>query len=140
MDPKEVARVFNDSYDRVMKTPAEKGEFFNAFYALLITSSAEAAKKFANTDFEKQVQMLRASVAVLVSFYGGGQDDYLQKLAERHSRRGVDIPPALYSIWLDCLIETVGWFDPKFSNGVAAAWREVFSKGIEYMTSQYGSS
>lgn len=138
MDPNEVAEIFNDSYERVTNSPARLGEFFSAFYSLLIANSPEAASKFAGTDMEKQVHVLRASVAVLVAFHaGGGQDPYIEKLAERHSRRSADIRPGLYSVWMDCLMETVRRFDPKFTPGVEAAWRQIFSKGIEFMTSQY---
>ena len=138
MDQNDVAMIFNDSYDRIMRGFRKSGEFFSAFYALLIASSPEAANKFRDTDMAKQVQMLRASVAIMVAFYGKGvEDDYLRKLAERHSKRGADIPPRLYSVWLDCLLETVRRFDPKFNDDVAIAWRSVFSKGIEFMTSRY---
>jgi len=82
--------------------------------------------------------MLRASVAIMVTFYGKGvQDDYLRRLAERHSKRGADIAPTLYSVWFDCLLETVRRFDQRFNDDVATAWRSVFSKGIEFMTSRY---
>jgi len=138
MDHDELAQTFNDSYERVMNKSAKSGEFFSAFYVLLVGKSAEAASKFRDTDMDKQVRMLHASVSLLMVFYGkDSQDDYLQKLAERHSKRGADIPPRLYSVWLDCLIETVGRFDPKFNADVATAWRAVFSKGIEFMTSRY---
>jgi len=139
MEQNEVARIFNDSYERVMNAPGKSGEFFSAFYALLIASSPEAANKFRNTDMERQVRMLKKSIAILCVYYGTGRpdDDYLQKLAERHSKRGTDIPPRLYQIWLDCLIETVDRFDPKFNDDVATAWRAVFSKGIEFMASGY---
>jgi hypothetical protein len=43
-------------------------------------------------------------------------------------------------VWLDCLIETVRQFDPKFNEEVATAWRAVFSKGIEFMTSRHEGS
>jgi hemoglobin-like flavoprotein len=139
METDELARLFNDSYERVMRRPDEKNEeFFTAFYKLLITTSSDAASRFRNTDMAAQVRMLQASVAVLLAFYGSGrQDAYLVKLAERHSKRGADIPPELYSVWLDCLIATVRRFDPKFNDGVATAWRVVFSKGVEFMTSRY---
>jgi hemoglobin-like flavoprotein len=138
MDQNEVAMIFNDSYERVMRAFGKRGEFFSAFYALLIASSPEAASKFRNTDMAKQVQMLHASVTILVAFYGKGvQDDYLRRLAERHSRRGADIAPRFYAVWLDCLIETARRFDSKFNDEVAMAWRSVFSKGIEFMTSGY---
>jgi hemoglobin-like flavoprotein len=138
MDQNELAMIFNDSYERVLKTFGKSGGFFPAFYALLIANSPEAASKFRDTDMDKQVQMLHASVNILMVFFASGrQDDYLRKLAERHSKRGADIPPRLYTVWLDCLIETVRRFDSKFNDDVATAWRSVFSKGIEFMTSRY---
>ncbi|HTR37293.1 MAG TPA: globin [Bryobacteraceae bacterium] len=135
----EQARAFNDSYERVMRASAgERGEFFHEFYRRLIATNSEAASKFKSTDIEAQIRMLRASVAVLLAYFGTSEkDDYLQKLAERHSKKGVDIPPRLYSVWLDCLIETVRLFDSKFDADVETAWRLVFSKGIAFMTSRY---
>jgi hemoglobin-like flavoprotein len=138
MDQNEIAMIFNDSYERVLKAFGNSGPFFKEFYAHLIAQSPEAASKFRHTDMAKQVQMLHASVTILVAFYGKGvQDDYLRKLSERHSKRGADIPPRLYGVWLECLIETVSRFDPKFNDEVAVAWRAVLSKGIEFMISGY---
>jgi len=68
---------------------------------------------------------------------GKVQDDYLQRLAECHSKRGADIAPRFYAVWLDCLMETARRLDPKFNDEVAMAWRSVFSKSIEFMTSRY---
>ncbi len=138
MDQNELAQIFNDSYERVMNAPGKSGEFFSAFYDLLIATSPEAAGKFRDTDIEKLVKMLHASVALLLAYYGTGtQDGYLRKLAERHSKRGADIAPRLYQIWLDCLIETAHRFDPMFNDDAEIAWRAVFSKGIEFMASMY---
>jgi hemoglobin-like flavoprotein len=136
---KQLSQVFNDSYERVIDTPGKSREFYSAFYALLIASSDEAASKFRTTDLEKQVNALNGSVTMLMASYasGGGEADYLDKIAERHSRRGLNIAPRLYAVWLDCLIETVRRFDPKFNDGVATAWRGLFSKGIEFMISKY---
>ncbi len=137
MDQNELARNFNDSYERVLNTPEKSGEFFSAFYDLLIGTSAEASGKFRGTDMKKQVRMLHTSVSMLLAFYTDDQDDYLGKLAERHSKRGVDISPGLYAVWLDCLVETVRRFDAKFNDDAETAWRSVFSKGIEFMTARY---
>jgi len=134
----ELARIFNDSYERVTRPSTGGDEFFAAFYQLLVTTDDEAASKFRNTDMPAQVRMLRASVAILLNFFATEHvSDSIARLAKSHSKRGADIPPRLYTVWLDCLIETVRRFDPKFNDEVANAWRVVFSKGIEYMTSRY---
>jgi hypothetical protein len=92
MDQNELALIFNDSYERVMNAPGKTGGFFSAFYSHLIATSPEAAGKFRDTDMEKQVKMLRVSVAILLASYQTDvQDDYLQNLAERHSKRGVSV-------------------------------------------------
>jgi hemoglobin-like flavoprotein len=135
----ELARVSNDSYERVMRAPGMKSEdFFIAFYDLLTSTSDVAAIKFRDTDMAAQVRMLQSSVIILLNFFvTDRQDEYLGQLAERHGKRAVDIPPSLYSVWLDCLVETVRHFDAKFNDEVATAWRTVFSKGIEFMASRH---
>ena len=138
----QLARIFNDSYERVMHgLGRSSGEFYVAFYDLLTATSDEAASKFKNTDMAAQVRMLQSSVTVLLNFFVTScQDEYLGQLAERHGKRGVDISPELYEVWLECLIETVRQFDSKFNDDVATAWRVVFSKGIGFMTSRYEGS
>src|ERR1700693_4936250 len=85
----ELARIFNDSYERAMRGPGKKsGEFFVAFYDLLISTSDEAASKFRNADRDEQVRMLQSSFTVLLNFFvTDREDDYLSKLAERHGNR-----------------------------------------------------
>ncbi len=135
----ELARIFNDSYERVIHGPGRNsGEFFAAFYKILVAGNEDAANKLRSTDMAAQVRMLQSSVTILLNFFVTSHlDEILAQLAERHSKRGVDIPPELYSVWLDCLIETVRQFDPKFNDDVATAWRVVFSKGIAFMASRY---
>jgi hemoglobin-like flavoprotein len=136
---KDVPRIFNDSYERVRHCPGRSSsEFFTTFYNLLVATSDEAASKFRNTDMAAQVRALQSSVAFLLNFFiTNRQDENLIRIAERHSKRGMDVDPELYSVWLECLIETVRQFDPKFNDDLERAWRVVFSKGIEFMTSRY---
>ena len=130
----EYARVFNDSYERVMKSPETSRNFYSEFYRSLMETSPEAARKFEHTDMKLQIRSLRASVGVLMAYSQNGiYSDYLYRLAERHGPKGVDIQPELYAVWLNCLIETVRAFDSRFNERVETAWRFVFSKGIEFM-------
>jgi hypothetical protein len=140
-DRLELVQIFNDSYHRIMSTPERSRAFYRAFYDLLMASSREAASKFRGADMEKQIHMLQASVTILLSYYAAGvKDDYLERLAERHGKRGVDISPELYAVWLKCLVENVRRFDSRFNEDVEVAWRSVFEKGIEFMTSRYNAS
>ena len=61
----------------------------------------------------------------------------MDRLAERHSRRGLDIRPALYDTWLDCLVAAAKQFDPQFSTVVESAWRTTLAPGIERMRARY---
>ena len=139
MTREELARIFNDSYNRVIRGPAgTSGDFLAALYDLLVASSDEAASKFKGTDMAAQLRMLQASITVLMVFFATGRvNESLLRIAERHSKRSADISARLYEEWMDCLIETVRRFDPHFDLEVEAAWRAVFAKGIEFMTSKY---
>ena len=61
----------------------------------------------------------------------------LPRLAARHSRNDLDIPPGLYDTWLDCLVEAVRRHDREFSPEIEDAWRKTLAVGIEYMRSKY---
>jgi hemoglobin-like flavoprotein len=135
------AQIFNDSYVRVLGSQPGSQEFFAEFYAQLLSASPEASDKFRGKDMASQVHMLRASVATLLAFYTGADvTNFMDRLAQRHSRYGADIPPNLYGVWLNCLIRAVQVSDPRFDPEVERVWREVFSRGIEYMISRYDPS
>jgi hypothetical protein len=61
----------------------------------------------------------------------------LERLAERHSRRGVDIAPHLYELWLDALCEAVEQHDPDFTADLSKQWREAMRPGIELIVAGY---
>jgi len=61
----------------------------------------------------------------------------LPRLAKRHGRQDLDIPPGLYDLWLDCLLQAARRHDPQFSPEIEAAWRRDAGRGIEYMRSKY---
>lgn len=132
----ELARVFNDSYERVMRGRVGTSLFFDAFYQRFSAANEEVARLFLHTSRASLVRMLHVAVPIIVIYFSTGREDpYLAKIAERHKGRGADISPHLYSVWLDCLIETVRQFDPKYDDDVATAWRAVFSEGIKLMIS-----
>jgi hemoglobin-like flavoprotein len=60
-------------------------------------------------------------------------DVHLERIAVRHSRKGLDIRPHLYDQWLECLVQAVRECDPLFSDETEQAWRRVVRVGIEFM-------
>jgi hemoglobin-like flavoprotein len=62
---------------------------------------------------------------------------HLERIAARHSRKGLDIGPHLYDQWLECLIQAVRECDPEFCDETEQAWRRVMRVGIEFLKSKY---
>ncbi len=137
MEPREIAQVFNDSYERLMQTAEGGLAFYREFYAILMERSELAAEKLRGLEVERQVKNLQSAVITLMLVYGSGDVEYAQRLGERHGKRGLDIPPELYVVWLDCLMEAVSRYDRKFDGRVEAAWRGLLAEGIAVMVREY---
>ena len=129
--------VFLASLGRCRATPG----FLDAFYQRFVASSDEVRAKFAKTDMLRQVQMLEDTLFVVANAVQGEEGSParsdLPRIAERHSRRDLDIGPELYDLFLECLIVTVRTHDPKFTPEVEAAWRDVMGFSIDYMRKRY---
>lgn len=110
-------------------------EFIDHFYQCFMESSPEATARFAGVDMDHQVVMMRASLEMLLREVLDPQA--LAPLAELHSRRGVNIPPNLYELWLQSLLSTVQIHDPQCDEALLTAWRNVLSPGIEAMVRGY---
>jgi hemoglobin-like flavoprotein len=126
--------LFNDSLERCAGR-----RFLDRFYQLFVSSSAEVAAKFANTDFNVQNRAVKVSFYMIVSSIEQKPEGnvHLERIAARHSRKGLDIRPALYDQWLDCLIQAVREHDPMFDAETETAWRRVMKRGIDVMKSRY---
>jgi hemoglobin-like flavoprotein len=114
-------------------------DFFDTFYERFLAKSPEVAEKFRHTDFKRQKLMLRESLISMLLFNLGSASarDDLEHLAERHSRRQVDIPPRLYDLWLESLCETIEQHDPQFTSELGADWRKAMRAGIDLLISKY---
>ena len=126
---------FHESFDRCVARPG----FLEAFYERFMETSDEVRVKFADTRFDRQIGLLRASLH-LVSLLAAPPDEVVgefERIARRHSQAELDIRPELYEVWLDCLVDTVEEFDAAFSDEVARAWRDALRPGIEFMIARY---
>jgi hemoglobin-like flavoprotein len=131
-------QLFVDSYKRVMAREISQESFFQAFYRIFLSSSPEAAEKFRNTDMNRQQEMLRMSMDHMTYFSLDRQaTENLRSIARVHGRTGADIPPELYDVWLEALVETVRLFDPDYDDEVDLAWRVALAPGITYMKQMY---
>ncbi|MCB9896782.1 MAG: globin [Planctomycetes bacterium] len=127
--------TFHDSLGRCLAEP----HFLDRFYERFLASSEEVSRLFQATDFEKQRRMLKASFYLIMLASQGSLEGlkHLEQIAERHSRRALDVPPVHYEAWLRCLLETVREFDPMFKPEVEAAWRRMMEPGIALMVKRY---
>lgn len=127
--------VFRKSYERALgHRTSQKNEFFTRFYERFIAASPVVEEKFAAIDMQMQKAMLKQSIYHLLNLFSTKKiTDTLVEVAHRHDPEHADIPPELYLLWLECLIDTVREFDPAFDEEVELAWRMVCSQGIAFM-------
>ena len=113
--------------------------FIETFYDRFLAKSDEVARRFRATEFTRQRFMLRESLLMILLYHHGerGAVEELERLGERHSRRGIDIPPHLYSLWLDSLCEAVKEHDPEYVPALDQQWRDVMQPGIDLLVSKY---
>ena len=129
--------TFRTSLGRCLAAPS----FLHDFYNLFIGSSAEVREKFKHTEFARQTRILSDSLyimAVAAESTGEGVAwKELDRLAARHAHSDLDVRPALYDTWLECLLEAARQHDPEFSAEVEDAWRKTLAPGIERLQSRY---
>jgi hemoglobin-like flavoprotein len=129
-------KAVEQSLDRLSAFPS----FLERFYDLFLESSPLVREKFKDTNFHRQRRMLQASlhgVITLVRYGESWPDPYLREVAETHSRRDLDIPPELYKLWLNSLLQAVSEHDPQHDADLHLAWQRVLRVGVDFFTSRY---
>lgn len=129
--------IVKKSYGRACLNP----QFFDRFYDIFLKSSPKIEPKFAKTDFEKQKQLLRTGVAMLLSHVEGKSVGTvtLNRLGKSHSKKNLDIHPNLYQLWIDSLVKAIQECDPKCTPELERGWQKVCSVGVDYIAAQYDS-
>ena len=131
--PSPSVEVFLASLKRCLAAPG----FLESFYERFVSSSEEVREKFKNTDMRRQARVLEDSLYVVANAVQGEENSLargaLPAIAARHGRQDRDIPPHLFDLWIECLVETVRSHDPQLTPAVEAAWRETLTFGADYM-------
>jgi len=114
-------------------------EFFPLFYRNLFRVAPEIQAMFRQTDFRRQHLLLQHAVGLLLAFPTHPDDGHaiLKRVAERHSRRDLDVPRQLYPRFVDALVETVAECDPEYTDDAGNAWRAAIAPGIAFMQGRY---
>lgn len=131
----EAMEVAKASYERCRESDA----FFRSFYDNFFATCPPAEPMFANTDFDRQIRLLRHAIGLLLIFpiQARAEPTILTRVAERHSRSDLDVPPELYGDFVEALIDTVAEYDPAFTPDVGDAWRRAIAQGVAYMQSKH---
>ena len=132
MTPSDV-EIAEASYRRCADDPA----FYTTFYERLLAGDPRVPEKFSGTDFDRQHRLLRHGLGLLLIYAKRPNEALIDRIAVRHSRGDVDVPPDLYPGFLTALEEALEGHDPDFSPEVARAWRSALAPGIAYMQSRY---
>lgn len=128
------AALAKASYQRAQQSP----DFFHRFYQTFFANCPAAQPMFAKTDFPRQHQLLQHAIGLLLSYHGHHQNEpnLLTRVALRHGKEQLAVDPAHYQPFIDALVETVGRFDPEFTEATEDAWRNATADGVEYMKSK----
>lgn len=131
----------SETFRASLKRCLTDGEFLREFYELFMASSPEVREKFKDTEFPRQARILADSLYIMAVASESRENAIawkeLDRLAERHSRRGLDIRPELYDSWLECLVKAARKYDADFSSEIEAAWRGALGPGIEHLRAGY---
>lgn len=128
--PLNFTQLFNDSYERLMV--AGQHDFFQTFYRHFVAASPEVAAAFANTDMEKQYDMLHLSLMQMMSFASDRRaNSYLEQIATHHAN--LNIRANLYDLWRESLLNSVRELDSQYDAQVELAWRITLAPGLEFM-------
>ena len=113
--------------------------FFDTFYEIFFAKSPEIPPKFANTDMERQKQIVMASLLTCLRLRSGDPEARraVEELGEKHSRRGLNVRPELYGVWLDSLCEAIQQHDRHYTPLLAMKWRNAMHDAIALITSNY---
>ena len=136
-------RIPGEFADEAVKSSLERceasGDFGEVFYKKFLNSSHVVPPLFSATEFPRQKKLVRDSVYNLV-----GKDvsdpvlrQELERLGRRHSRRGRNIRPALYELWLDSICQTVKVLDPEWDEALERKWRVRLRPGMQIIMAAY---
>ena len=127
--------IYCDSFDRCLS----KSDFFSRFYEVFLDSSPNIKDKFKNTNFKKQIQIIKKSLYQLTMAATEIQDARaeLERISITHGRNELNIEPYMYDLWLTCLLQTVKEYDTAWTPEVEKSWRNMFEPYIEILKRSY---
>lgn len=123
-----------------MVTREAKEQFFNHFYGVFLDSHPEIGPMFLNTDFDKQIAMLKHAITMAIMFAEREDDlarDVLTKISRTHSHHKLNVKPEYYVFWIKSIIETLWACDPQFDHELEKDWKELLQLTVDFVKSGY---
>jgi len=115
------------------------GDVFETFYRIFLERDPRIPERFVSTDWQEQKKLLRQGVNNVIGFYDGSYTakHVMERIRHTHGRERLNIPPDLYSHWVESMIEAVRTLDPEFSPTLEQYWREILRSGTNYVVMGY---
>lgn len=114
-------------------------EFFDTFYANLVDQETAIAQMFAETDMQKQNELIEEGIRNLIAYAQGDEnaENRIRELGRSHGRDHLNVPPEFYPFWVESLLKALGEHDAEFTEELEESWRSVLAPGINLMVSYY---
>jgi hemoglobin-like flavoprotein len=124
-----------DSYSRCCVNP----KFFDLFYDNFLASHPTIAPMFAKTDMAKQKTLLRQGLSMMFMHLSGNSvgTTGVDRIAESHSKKKLNIDPNLYDYWINSLVKSAKACDVQMTPALEGEWRKILRGGVDRITSQY---
>ena len=138
MDPLKVQLV-QQSFGRCLLNKTLSNSFLDAFYEEFLASDPRIKPMFSNTDMEKQKDLLKQGLVMLL-MYGKGSamaKSAIEQLALKHDHNHLNIEPWMYRLWVQSLLACVNKYDPNYDDALNAMWNEALDLGIGVMKQAY---
>jgi hemoglobin-like flavoprotein len=114
--------------------------FAPTFYDHLFFLHPPIREYFKETDFVHQHKAIMHGLEFVMGFLDGKDTharNQIMRIAQTHSKAGMDIHPHHYYYWLEALILTTRDLDSDWSSGFEYYFREVISFPVSFIVSQY---
>ncbi len=120
------------SFERCLR----RSDFLRRFYTIFTGSHPDIADRFRETNWERQIFLLRHGISASILYASGGGlgQDELERLRKTHGPNGYAIPDWMYDYWLDALIQTLSETDPQWSIELEQRWRQAMGIAIDHIS------
>ncbi len=129
MNTANATEILHNSLARCNTNPA----FLRIFYEHLLDISPEIKAMFGDSNMESHIKIVQKSLETMASVANNEQSsmEYLQEIAEKH--KSMRLKPEYFKFWEISLLATIAKCDPEYDEKIRRAWKDMLSKGINFL-------